>query len=152
MNKKLMFSTGKDDWETPQAFYDKLNEEFHFTLDPCSSEENHKCEKYYTTREDGLSKDWGGERVFCNPPYSKTGNQDAWVKKAYEESQKPGTTVVMLIPARTDTKRFHKLIWKKAKEIRFLEGRLCFEVHGKPVMDAKGKPMRAPFPSMVVVF
>jgi phage N-6-adenine-methyltransferase len=146
MNTDLMFSTGKDDWETPQAFFDELDKEFHFTLDPCCTPQTAKCSKYYTKEDDGLSKDWGGETVFINPPYSKKqkGNpgQEAWIKKSYEESRKPNTTCVMLLPARTDTLAFHQYIYHKASEIRFIKGRLKFG----------GCKDAAPFPSMVVVF
>ena len=55
-----LFSSAKEDWATPQEFFDKLNEEFGFDLDPCASEENHKCEHYFTKQENGLLKDWGG--------------------------------------------------------------------------------------------
>lgn len=138
---KDMLSTGKDDWETPEDLFKKLDEEFHFTLDPCSSHENAKCKKHYTKKEDGLLQSWKGETVFCNPPYSVKGKQDEWVKKCYEEAQDSGTTVVALLPVRTDTKRFHEYINGKA-EIRFLRGRLTF-------VGAKNP---APFPSMIVVW
>lgn len=137
---ETMFSTGKDDWETPQDTFDGLNDEFHFTLDPCCTSETAKCEKHYTPTDDGLSKDWQGETVFCNPPYS-SGQQNAWIKKCYEEAQKPNTTVVALLPSRTDTARFHEYIYGKA-EIRFIKGRLKFG----------GSKNSAPFPSMVVVW
>lgn len=75
-----------------------------------------------------------------------------FVKKAYEESKKLNTTVVMLLPARTDTKRFHKYIWLPENEIRFIEGRLSFEINGKPMVDKNGRPESAPFPSMIVIF
>lgn len=81
----------------------------------------------------------GGERVFCNPPYGK--EIAKWVQKSFEESRKKNTLVVMLIPARTDTKYFHDFIYGKA-EIRFIRGRLKFG-------NAK---TAAPFPSMVVIF
>ena len=80
----------------------------------------------------------GGATVFCNPPYGR--DLGAWVRKGYEEARKPGTKVVMLLPARTDTKWFHEFCVKG--EIKFLKGRLKFG-------DGKGT---APFPSMVVVF
>ena len=146
MINKAVLSTGKDDWETPPEFFDELNNEFHFTIDPCANEKNHKCERYYTVADNGLLQDWAGEVVFCNPPYSpktKTNpGQEAWIKKCYEEAQKPNTTVVALIPARTDTKAFHQYIYHKAKEIRFLKGRLKFV----------GAKNTAPFPSMVFIF
>lgn len=138
--KKTMFSKKSDEWETPDPFYNKLDEEFGFTLDPCSTHENHKCEKYYTIEDDGLSKNWTNEVVFVNPPYSKTKD---WLKKAYEETRNVfgDTTVVVLIPSRTDTKYFHEYCMK-ADEVRFVKGRLKFG----------GQKNSAPFPSMVVVF
>ena len=145
-----MFSTGKDDWETPQAFFEKLNKEFVFMLDPCSTDKNAKCNWHYTEADNGLTKSWKGATAFVNPPYS-SGKQDDWIKKCYEEAQQPLTTVVALLPARTDTIRFHKYILNKA-EIRFLKGRLVFEVNGKPVLDKKGRPQPAPFPSMIVIW
>lgn len=115
-----MFSTGKVEWSTPQDFYDNLNSEFHFTLDPCATDENHKCEKYYTKESNGLLQDWAGETVFCNPPYGRKVTGE-WVKKCFDESRHC-KNIVMLIPARTDTKWFHKYIYHKAKEIRFIKG------------------------------
>lgn len=123
----------------------QLDDEFHFTLDPCCTAENAKCRKYYTKAENGLEQDWKGETVFCNPPYSRgkkgTPGQEAWIKKCFEESQKTDTTCVMLLPARTDTKAFHTYIYGYA-EIRFIRGRLKFG----------GSTNSAPFPSMIVVF
>ena len=71
MNTDLMFSSKTDLRATPQDFYDKLDEEFHFTLDPCATHENHKCEKYYTKEEDWLKQSRDNEIVYCNPPYWK---------------------------------------------------------------------------------
>lgn len=125
-------------WETPRALFDELNAEYHFTLDPCATPENAKCENYFTEQDDGLSKNWGGQSVFCNPPYGLELRK--WVKKAWEEAQKPGTTVVLLIPARTDTGWFHDYCLRG--KVRFLRGRLKFG----------GAKNNAPFPSMVVTF
>lgn len=140
MNADVLFSSKTDQWATPQWFFDELDKEFNFTLDPCADEYNHKCEKYFTKEQDGLLQDWQGETVFCNPPY---GNKETglWTKKCYEESLKDNTTVVLLIPARTDRISFHEYIYGKA-EIRFIKGRLKFG-------DGKNT---APFPSMVVIF
>ena len=139
MNNELMFSSKNQKWSTPQDFYDKLNVEFGFTLDPCCEIETAKCEKYYTLKENGLEQDWQGETVFCNPPYGR--EQKLWIEKCWNESNKPKTTVVMLIPARTDTIAFHKYIYNKS-EIRFIKGRLKFG-------NSKNS---APFPSMIVIF
>lgn len=139
MNEKLMFSSKSQSWETPIYFYNKLNSEFNFTLDPCCEVKTAKCAKFYTKETNGLIQDWGGETVFMNPPYGK--EQSAWIKKAYEESLKPNTIVVCLIPARTDTKIWHEIIFPNA-EVRFLKGRLKFG-------DSKNS---APFPSAIVIF
>ena len=138
MFNKVLFSSNSNEWTTPQDFYDKLNNEFNFTLDPCATKENTKCKKYYTKEKDGLAQDWSNEIVFCNPPYGREIKK--WVKKCYEEHLK-GATVVMLIPARTDTTYFHEYIYGKS-EIRFIKGRLKFGDRGG----------NAPFPSMVVVY
>lgn len=83
--------------------------------------------------------------MFCNPPYGRQIGD--WVQKGYEESQKPGTLVVMLIPSRTDTSYFHDYILHgKADEIRFLRGRLKFTDEDGNAKDA------APFPSAVIVW
>ena len=137
---KVLFSSENEVWATPQDFFDKLNQEFDFNLDPCALPENAKCSKFFTPAENGLIQDWGGAKVFCNPPYGR--KIIDWVRKCYEESKKPDTTVVMLIPARTDTRYFHDYIYHKAKEIRFIRGRLKFG----------GSKNAAPFPSMVVIF
>lgn len=123
-----MFSSKTDQWATPQEFYDQLNDEFHFTLDPCADESNHKCDKYYTKEQDGLSQDWSGERVFCNPPYGRAIGD--WVKKCAECAC---DIAVMLIPARTDTRWFHQYIYGKT-EVRFIKGRLKFGGGGGRVL------------------
>ena len=136
MNKGL-FTSNTAEWATPQDFFDKLDAEFHFTLDPCCTHENAKCKKHYTIAENGLQQDWTGERVFCNPPYGRKIGE--WVKKAHDSK----CLTVMLLPARTDTKWFHEYIYIYIyAEIRFIKGRLYFN-------DGEG---RAPFPSMVVIF
>lgn len=76
------FSSQTNEWATPQDFFDKLNNEFHFTLDPCATKENAKCSKFYTQADDGLSKSWDNEIVWCNPPYGREIGK--WVKKASE--------------------------------------------------------------------
>ena len=137
-----MFSSKTDLWETPQDFFDKVNEEFRFTLDACALPENAKCEKYYTPEQDGLSQPWEGI-VWCNPPYGR--QIGLWVRKAWLSSIS-GTMVVMLIPARTDTRWFHEYIYNKEQvEIRFIKGRIKFNCIG-------GVKSCAPFPSMLVIF
>ncbi len=120
------FSSLTDHWSTPHSVWAALNDEFHFDFDPCPL----NCDI------DGLKIEWGKSN-FVNPPYS---NLKAWCKKAYEESLK-GKTVVMLIPSRTDTAAWHDYCMK-AQEIRFIRGRLKFG-------DSKSS---APFPSAIVIF
>lgn len=137
-NLKPLYSHQSDEWATPKSIFDVLDAEFHFTLDPCATDENRKCKKYFTAEQNGLLQDWGGHTVFCNPPYSKIAE---WVEKAFRESRKDKTIVVLLIPSRTDTRYFHNFIYQRA-EVRFVRGRIKFG-------DSKNS---APFPSMVVIF
>lgn len=145
MNTEVIFSKKSDEWETPIELFNKLNAEFHFTLDPCANEDNAKCERWFSKEEDGLVQKWEGV-VWCNPPYS---NVKEWIKKAYYEMIDYHVTTVMLLPARTDTKYFHSYIYDEARhefrrwiKVRFLKGRLKFG----------GSTNSAPFPSMLVIF
>lgn len=137
MNKELMFSSATDLWATPQDFFDALNAEFAFETDVCALPENAKCARYFTPEDDGLAQEWTGT-CWCNPPYGREIGK--WVQKAAESAEN-GATVVMLLPARTDTRWFHQYIYGK-REIRFIAGRLKFG----------GSKNSAPFPNMVAVF
>ena len=135
---KVLFSSKSNEWETPKELFDELNKEFNFTLDPCANEKNHKCNKYFTKEQNGLIQDWSNEIVFCNPPYGREIYD--WVKKCSEEQKH--STIVLLIPSRTDTKYFHEFLYKKENvELRFLKGRLKFGNSKNP----------APFPSLIAV-
>lgn len=104
-----LFSSKTDLWETPQDFFDELDEEFHFDLDVCALPENAKCENYYTPEDNGLDQPWRGT-VWCNPPYGRQIGE--WVQKAeFWTFLGIADTVVMLLPARTDTKWFHRYIY-----------------------------------------
>jgi len=128
MNVDLMFSKKTDDWSTPKDFYQELDKEFNFDFDPCP----------LRSTTDGLSIDWNGS-VFINPPYS---NIKAFLEKGITELSKGNAKqLVYLVPARTDTKWFHDLVYNKS-EIRFIKGRLKFG-------DSKNS---APFPSMLIIF
>lgn len=136
-DNKGMFSSNTDLWATPQNFYDELNKEFGFELDVCALSENAKCSRYFTPEMDGLKQDWQGI-CWMNPPYGRAIGK--WIEKAYNESLKHGSTVVCLIPSRTDTKWWHDYCMNG--EIRLVKGRLKFG-------DSKNA---APFPSAVVIF
>lgn len=141
MDKSVMFSSKTDMWETPQAFFDDLDRLFHFTLDACAIPENAKCAVFYTPEQDGLSQPWHGV-VWCNPPYGRA--IGAWVQKGYEAAESgEADCVVMLLPARTDTRWFHDFCYlNRVATVRFVRGRLKFG----------GAKNAAPFPSMVVIF
>ena len=143
MNKDLMFSSKEERWQTPDDVFNKLNKEFDFTLDPCCQHDSAKCDKYYTPVEDGLIQSWENEIVFVNPPYGR--ELKKWVKKSHDEVIENGSTVVMLIPARTDTSYFHDYIYNKF-EVRFVRGRIKFV---NPETKQQKDP--APFPTMIVV-
>jgi len=127
VRKNVHFMSQRLDWQTPKAVYNKLDDEFHFDFDPCP----------HNPTVDGLTANWG-KCNFVNPPYGK--EIPKWIKKGYEEHLK-GKIVVFLIPSRTDTRWWHSYIMK-AKEIRFIKGRLKFG-------DSTNS---APFPSAIVVF
>ena len=134
MNTELMFSSKTDLWETPQDLFEKYDAIYHFETDVCALPENAKCKRFFTPEMDGLKQEWTGV-CWCNPPYGRQIGK--WVEKAV----KSFATVVMLLPARTDTKWFHDLCLPYGK-IEFLRGRLKFG----------GCANSAPFPSMIVIF
>lgn len=140
MNRNVLFSSATDEWATPQGFFDELNSVFHFDLDAAATAQNHKCETFYTREQDGLRQPWVGN-VWCNPPYGRT--IGSWVQKASEENAKNNNLIVMLLPARTDTKWFHNYCYRKPNvEIEFIKSRLKFG-------ESKNN---APFSSMLVIF
>ena len=123
---RVHFTSARQNWKTPKAFYQALDAEFRFDFDPCPP----------NPEFDGLNIEWGGAN-YVNPPYQDCAK---WLKKGFEEHQK-GKTVVFLIPSRTDTKYWHEYVMK-AQEIRFIKGRLNFDGHKNS----------APFPSALVIF
>ncbi|MBS0978694.1 DNA N-6-adenine-methyltransferase [Levilactobacillus brevis] len=144
MNNALL-SSEKNYWETPQAFFDKLNRQYQFSFDLAASVDNAKCQNFFTEEDDSLSQNWHiiAGNLFLNPPYGRELRK--WVQKAYEESlKKHDACIVLLIPARTDTSYWHDFIFGKA-QIKFLRGRLKFELNGES-KDA------APFPSALVIY
>lgn len=130
------------EWGTPQDLFDALHQEFSFTVDAAASDLNAKLARYWTLADDGLLQDWSGERVFVNPPFGK--DIARWVSKANRETQRECPLVVMLIPARTDTRWWHKDVEGIATP-RFLKGRLRYTDGGQPRQPA-------PFPSVVLVY
>lgn len=138
--QNVLFSSKSDEWETPRDFFAAIDSEFHFDLDACATKQNRKCLRFFTRDDDALTRSWSGN-VWCNPPYS---NIAEWVKKASYEANMGGCeVVVLLIPARTDTRWFHEYLYNKPNvELRFIRGRLKFG----------GSKNSAPFPSMLAIF
>jgi phage N-6-adenine-methyltransferase len=120
----MPWTAGKDerqDWATPAWLFEELDAEFVFTLDPCASSGNAKCERYFTVADDGLAQDWGDETVFMNPPYGR-GIAD-WMRKARSAAD-AGATVVCLVPARVDSIWWNETTHRS--ECRFRFGRVNF--------------------------
>lgn len=141
-----------DEWETPPALFEILENEFGFKVDAAASDWNALCPTWINQEMDALKTPWQGFEtpdgelswgaVFCNPPYSKL---PAFFERAYTQSQEfPFTPIVLLVPAYTET-RYWTDYATKAHEIRFLKGRLSFLEGGKPKSTAR-------FPSALVIF
>lgn len=138
----VLFSSNTGVWATPQKFYDDYNAEWCFDLDAAADKNNHKCDRWLGPDsdicEDALSlHEWPGKNIWLNPPYGR--ELYAWIEKAYRQSAL-GKNIVLLLPARTDTRWFHEFC--VGAETTFIKGRLHFG----------GSKDAAPFPSMVVVF
>lgn len=135
------------EWSTPQTLFAELEREFRFTLDVAASHDNARCEAYFTAEDDGLRQSWAGHTVWMNPPYGP--ELGAWIERAAGEAAHGSATVVALVPARTDTRWWHRFVWDSRRnqprpsvQVRFLEGRLRFG----------GGSGQAPFPSCIIVF
>lgn len=149
---KVHFSSKVHEWETPQALFDKLNQEFNFDIDLCATENNKKCKTYLPNMLD-ISEKFMNMACFMNPPYGR--GLSNFIHHAYGISQY--NLVVALLPARTDTK-WWSIFWdhdnhrpRPGIEVRFIKGRLRFELEGKPIFDKKGRAISAPFPSAIVI-
>lgn len=154
MKSRIVFSRESDEWSTPPDFFAKLHEQHCFTLDAAASFQNSTVTNYFgldhvlRDQRDALAvPNWAdfGKSIWCNPPYSLGAK---FIAKAVEATTK-GATVVMLLPARTDTKWYQTYVWDTVKEcfrpgvhVNFVKGRLKFG----------GSQTGAPFPSIVVTF
>lgn len=138
---EVQTSSKSIEWGTPQKWFEYLDLEFKFTLDPCATAENTKCKKFFTMEDNGLFRSWANERVFMNPPYGR--GLGKWMKKAYTEARDNEAFVVCLIPARVDVDWWHRFV-DRASDVRFPKGRLKFE--------NTGQSGPAPFPVAIVIF
>ncbi len=111
----------RDAWGTPRPFFDRLDREFHFTIDACASSGNAKMARYWDREQNGLSQDWSAERVFLNPPYSSNREFVRWLAKA-----STAIVCVAIVPVRSDTEWWEEMV-RKATELRFVRGRMHFD-------------------------
>lgn len=147
VRSKVVFSHKSDDWATPKDLYERLDSEFSFDIDAAANEQNHKCDMWFGLggyAEDALALHWPRRTYWLNPPYSRC--REFMAKAAHECMN--GSTVVCLVPSRTDTRWWHEHVWDRVNhkpydgiEVRFVKGRLKFE----------GATAGAPFPSAIVV-
>ena len=137
MSLEVHHSSKTVEWSTPQEFFDDLNRTFKFDLDACATHENALCDRYFTKEDDALAHEWKGT-IWMNPPYGA--EIASFMAKALDSASKHGSTVVCLVPARTDTRWWHDYAIKGT--VLFLKGRLKFG----------GAKTDAPFPSAVVIF
>lgn len=141
-----------DEFGTPEYIFDPLDEEFDFTIDVAASNKNFKMSPYWTAADNALKKDWGGERVFCNPPYSRgwveafflkmlvatrdifildREDYEYWKDQDVNDPQRPDFADggrcklgVLLIPTYTERKWFHR--YSQHFETRFFDHRIKF--------------------------
>ena len=136
MLTRALFSSERQDWETPVELFNELDAEFGFEIDVCATAENAKCRSFFSPEQNGLMQSWRGT-CWMNPPYGSA--LPVWMAKAYTASLE-GATVVCLVPARTDTKWWHDFAMRG--EIRLIQGRVRFGQAANA----------APFPSAIIVF
>lgn len=156
------YSAKKSGWRTPAKILDRLGP---IALDPCTGWDNPtKAVKYCVSPEeygqltalakklgvllpDGLSQDWaalaGNGLTFVNPPYGRTVGW--WIEHGLNVEY-----IVYLLASRTDVKWFHK--YRNAFDLAcFIKGRIVFNgLDNLPILDKKGKPQPAPFPSLLL--
>lgn len=140
-----------DDRETVAEVFDPLHQRFGFTVDAAASPHNAKLPRFWTVEDDGLAQSWAGERVWCNPPYSRI---RPWVEKATIEAGGAGL-VVMLLPAnRTEQGWWQDLIEPYrdrpgGPSVEFLRGRMRFINAGDSTIKPNARP---PFGVCLVIW
>lgn len=137
---KTLWTSNKQDWNTPKWLFDKLNQVYHFTTDACTTDDNPLgCELFFTKKTNGIDfTKWKGN-VYINPEYN---NILPWVNEAIKYCLNPNNSVVLLIPSRTGNKLWQEKIFVFATLICFIKGRLRFSGHDNS----------APFDSALVIF
>ncbi len=97
----------RQDWTTPQAMFERLNETYHFDTDGAATAENSKLPDHLD-----LALTWQGRRVFCNPPWSFI--------PPFVEMAATADVAVLLVPARVNAKWFHRALDLGARVSYFL--------------------------------
>jgi phage N-6-adenine-methyltransferase len=157
----------RDCWRTPPELFARLDAIYgQFDLDVAAQEHNALCPLYIgpgargrhpLLPEDALTADWGltrrdgcGPRVWCNPPYSQVARFVALARD--HAARRRVRSVTLLLPATTDVRWWHDLVWDGAArrfrpgvEVDFLR-RVKFL---RPDGSAAGGPT---FGSVVVTF
>lgn len=119
-------TTNDDCFGTPDFEFNKLHLEFNFTIDVATDGTNSKLPRFFTETQDGLAQSWAGERVFCNPPYSK-GKTVPWIYKAHEEVTNGDCVLaVLLIPGSRCEQAWFQDIVRPFHDHRHVRGRIKF--------------------------
>jgi phage N-6-adenine-methyltransferase len=95
----LGLTTTYQAYQTPKEEFDRLNSIFNFTIDCCASDTNHLLPRYWTEADSCLDHDWTGERIFCNPPFSKMPEK---ILSKVREAE----LILVLLPLNTLTARY----------------------------------------------
>lgn len=128
VNKTSTDESEKDLWQTPEAIFNCLTQEFDFELDVCASKENALCEFFFSEKNSALDHRWldvdgnAFKSAFINPPYSQTA---LFLERSANQAIRHNITVVALVNANTDTQWFAEAV-KTANEVRLLTGRIGF--------------------------
>ena len=123
-NIKACLSHNHDNWATPKKLYDLILKIGYIDTFPLNSNYNE------------LENTYKNQKLFINPPFSKLKDVTEWLIKQFKNNNE----ILLLIPARTDTKYFHKLL-ELRPFIYFIKGRLHYN-------ESKS----APFPSLLLYF
>lgn len=104
----------RQSWATPRPLFDRWNAAFAFTMDGASEPGNGLLPRA-STADNPLP--WIGERVFCNPPWSNI--------RHFVEQAPLADLAVLLVPARTNAKWFHRALELGAM-VRFFKPKIKF--------------------------
>ena len=136
-----------ENWATPRILMSWIKENLGWepTLDAAATVGNTKAAVFYNKQQDGLRQNWFGH-VWVNPPYGRSISD--WVEKAAEQIQRRNVkSIMMLLPARVDTKWFHEIVVPNAWMVYLVKGRISFDLK-----YTGGESSAAPFPSMLVYY